>query len=53
VERYLPPEEFQELEREAYNIGFKHAVAGPFVRSSYKAWETENLVRAAHGLTSA
>ncbi len=50
VERYVPPEEFAELERAAYDIGFAHAVAGPFVRSSYKAWETERIVRAAHGL---
>ena len=53
VERYVPPEEFAEIEREAYGIGFKHAVAGPFVRSSYRAWETERLVREAHGLPPA
>lgn len=50
VERYVPPEEFADIEREAQEIGFKHCAAGPFVRSSYRAWETEALVRAAHGL---
>ncbi|MHB8605772.1 MAG: lipoyl synthase [Thermoplasmatota archaeon] len=46
VAEYVPPAEFVELERIAYELGFTHAVAGPFVRSSYKAWETESIVRA-------
>lgn len=37
VERYLPPEEFAELERAGEDMGFGAVVAGPFVRSSYKA----------------
>lgn len=47
VERFVPPAEFEEIEREAYALGFRHAVAGPFVRSSYRAWEVESIVRAA------
>lgn len=37
VQRYLAPEEFVEIEALAYRIGFGFAVAGPFVRSSYKS----------------
>lgn len=37
VERYYPPEEFQELKREAEALGFRHVEAGPLVRSSYHA----------------
>ncbi|HWG91622.1 MAG TPA: lipoyl synthase [Candidatus Thermoplasmatota archaeon] len=48
VERYWTPEEFEDLEREAYRMGFGHAVSGPFVRSSYKAWEIEGLLRAGY-----
>ncbi len=39
VERWVPPEEFEELEREALEIGFEYVAAGPFVRSSYRAGE--------------
>jgi lipoic acid synthetase len=37
VVRYWHPDEFQELEREAYRMGFDHVAAGPLVRSSYHA----------------
>ncbi|MDP4537100.1 lipoyl synthase [Alkalimonas collagenimarina] len=37
VERYVPPAEFDEIKRIAYELGFKHAACGPFVRSSYHA----------------
>lgn len=37
VLRYVPPEEFAELRREAIAMGFAHAEAGPLVRSSYHA----------------
>jgi lipoic acid synthetase len=40
VVRYWQPEEFAELEREAYAIGFESVAAGPLVRSSYQAEET-------------
>jgi lipoyl synthase len=39
VDRYVPPETFAEWERAAVAIGFKGAVAGPLVRSSYRAGE--------------
>ena len=38
VERYVPPEEFDELRRAALELGFRHVESGPLVRSSYHAW---------------
>ena len=40
VARYWSPEEFAELEREAYAMGFESVAAGPLVRSSYHAEQT-------------
>jgi lipoic acid synthetase len=37
VERYVTPEQFLELRREALARGFLECVAGPMVRSSYRA----------------
>ncbi|MWP62054.1 lipoyl synthase [Gilliamella sp. Pas-s25] len=37
VERYVSPQEFEELKQTALNMGFTHAACGPFVRSSYHA----------------
>jgi lipoic acid synthetase len=37
VERYVPPEEFDELGRLALELGFADVASGPFVRSSYHA----------------
>ena len=37
VERYVTPEEFAELERIGYEIGFANVASGPMVRSSYHA----------------
>ncbi len=37
VARYVAPEEFAELERIGYGLGFKYVFSGPFVRSSYLA----------------
>lgn len=37
VERYVSPDEFNELKNIALNMGFTHAACGPFVRSSYHA----------------
>jgi lipoic acid synthetase len=37
VLRYVTPDEFKELEKFAYQIGFKHAAVGALVRSSYHA----------------
>lgn len=39
VKRYMPPEEFDDLERAAQEKGFMYCAAGPFVRSSYRAAE--------------
>ncbi len=39
VERFVPPEEFAELERELLGLGFKSVACAPFVRSSYNAEE--------------
>ncbi|MFM8985190.1 MAG: lipoyl synthase [Planctomycetia bacterium] len=39
VERYVPPEEFDELGRLARAMGFKQVASGPLVRSSYHARE--------------
>jgi len=39
VERYVPPEEFRDYEKIGQGLGFKAVLAGPFVRSSYKAAE--------------
>jgi lipoyl synthase len=37
VERYYPPEEFDEIAAEARSMGFLAVASGPFVRSSYNA----------------
>ena len=37
VLRYVTPDEFKELERIAYDMGFTHAAIGAMVRSSYHA----------------
>jgi lipoic acid synthetase len=37
IVRYVPPEEFDELRRAAYEMGFAHVESGPLVRSSYHA----------------
>jgi lipoic acid synthetase len=44
VKRFLPPEEFTELESEALALGFAGVASAPFVRSSYQA---EKLYRQA------
>ena len=50
VVRYWHPDEFAELEREAYAMGFESVAAGPLVRSSYHAEQT--LERAAARLSA-
>lgn len=37
VERYVTPEEFDELYEIGMQLGFKHVASGPMVRSSYHA----------------
>lgn len=39
VERYLPPEEFDEIGDRVRALGFSMVASGPFVRSSYHAGE--------------
>nr|WP_320189837.1 lipoyl synthase [uncultured Desulfobacter sp.] len=39
VEKFYTPEEFEQLDRMARDIGFQQVAAGPFVRSSYNARE--------------
>lgn len=37
VAEFIKPEQFKKYERFAYELGFAFAVAGPFVRSSYRS----------------
>jgi lipoyl synthase len=37
IDRWVPPEEFDELGEEARQLGFAGVMAGPLVRSSYRA----------------
>jgi lipoic acid synthetase len=46
IERYVPPEEFEELRQYALGLGFPHVEAGPLVRSSYHADGQAEMVRA-------
>jgi lipoic acid synthetase len=39
VERYLPPDEFDEIGNLVRKLGFRMVASGPFVRSSYHAGE--------------
>ncbi len=41
VARYVPPETFDALGREARELGFSYVASGPLVRSSYHAEEAE------------
>jgi len=43
VVRYIPPNEFVDLGRDAKAMGFKQVASGPFVRSSYHAREMAEL----------
>ena len=46
VDRWVPPEEFDELGEEALELGFAGVMAGPLVRSSYHAFDqAESAVR--------
>jgi lipoyl synthase len=46
VVRYWHPDEFGELERDAYALGFESVASGPLVRSSYHADEQVPVRRA-------
>ncbi|MCH8203611.1 MAG: lipoyl synthase [Candidatus Hydrogenedentes bacterium] len=39
VHEFVRPEQFEAYEKLAYDLGFKFAAAGPFVRSSYRSEE--------------
>mgnify|MGYP005848825507 FL=1 len=39
VERFVPPEEFEQWRQSALAMGFQEVASGPFVRSSYHAHE--------------
>jgi len=45
VDRYLTPEQFEQLAELAYHLGFAGVASGPFVRSSYRAAEVFDRVR--------
>lgn len=47
VERYVPPEEFDELGDLARQLGFSLVASGPFVRSSYHAGEMAEEIHVA------
>jgi lipoic acid synthetase len=47
VVRYWHPDEFADLEAEAYKMGFGSVAAGPLVRSSYHAEQTLDAVDSA------
>jgi len=52
VERWVKPEEFVELSKEATDIGFLGVMSGPLVRSSYRAgrlYKQAIDAKAAHG----
>lgn len=44
VERYLPPEEFDEIGELVRKLGFSMVASGPFVRSSYHAGEMAEVL---------
>ena len=37
IVRYVPPDEFEDLRRAGFEMGFAHVESGPLVRSSYHA----------------
>jgi lipoic acid synthetase len=45
VDRFVPPEEFDDWRKTALEIGFSEVASGPFVRSSYHAKELYKNVR--------
>jgi lipoic acid synthetase len=53
VVRYWHPDEFADLEREAYAMGFEAVAAGPLVRSSYFAEQTLERAAGESGATAA
>ena len=50
VEKFVPPDEFDELALHGDKMGFEYVASGPLVRSSYKAAEfyIERKIREMH-----
>lgn len=46
VQRFVEPEKFEEFKQNAYDLGFRYVIAGPFVRSSFNA---ENIYKELNG----
>ena len=45
VDRFVHPDEFAELEKRGYEMGFTHVASGPMVRSSYHAdLQAKNII---------
>lgn len=44
IEKYYTPDEFEELKRIGYELGFRHVEAGPLVRSSYRAERLKEVI---------
>jgi len=44
VERYVPPEEFDEIGEQVRKLGFSMVASGPLVRSSYHAGEMAEMI---------
>ena len=44
MDRFYHPNEFREIQEEAYALGFKHVASGPLVRSSYHADEASRAL---------
>jgi lipoic acid synthetase len=45
ISKYYEPEEFKQLAKIGYELGFKHIEAGPLVRSSYRADKLNALLK--------
>jgi lipoic acid synthetase len=52
IDRFLTPEQFEELGKLAYDLGFAGVASGPFVRSSYHAAEVFDRLRKGTSATS-
>ena len=48
VEKFYHPEEFDELKKLAYSMGFQFVASGPMVRSSYKAADYLRFINEKH-----
>ena len=49
VRRYLEPQEYEDLARAGMELGIERVVAGPLVRSSYRAGEIYDDLMAKSG----